>query len=195
MKRFYLIPMEKYRTTRGIGRHPRYLSDYKGLGWSNVTYGNSMVGLVAVDNPSAEDHDRLTRHGDVFAFPADLDTRPSPAEAKALDSYLDNIIAPADWVTPEMSYREILRVILGMFFYAQRYAGVSGFKDLFGDGVGMDTKVMDLPDKARLDMITAAKSLWLDDDHIAGDSTMREALLSLASEMASEPVTVAGVVV
>lgn len=150
--RFYVIPVDVVILGGIEYRGPKYFQwrwstdptwleverayrDYGGKGETTM--------LICAEVTEAQ-HAWLSGHTDVFVIPPDLDTRPSPAELSAFEDHLETMAIPADWLTPSNTWREALRVVLGMFATAGKYAVITE-ESLLDSGVAMNTQLRNYP--------------------------------------------------
>jgi hypothetical protein len=84
-----------------------------------IHYGRLDVAMVAV-NAEAADHAWLAVQDGVFLLPSNLDVNPSPAELSAFEAHLEGAYVPADWLLPNMTWRECVRTVTGMMLFMQR---------------------------------------------------------------------------
>jgi len=147
---FYLIPVMVVIIGDTEYRGPSYLQwrmNPEGLDvrWSMRDYGGmgETTMFVCVEAEAA-DHAWLAAQAGVFAFPADIDVTPSPAELSAFQAHLETILIPADWITPADTWRTAIRTVLGMFATAGKYAVITG-ESLLDAPVTLNTQLRNYP--------------------------------------------------
>lgn len=133
----YLVPIETVGTYRG----PAYFRWRFGTGtittpWSMMDYGLLPTGLVWARELSPADEALLAAAPDVYQWPDNLD---QPITDTTLAAFFEGLNIPANWLQPSTTYRELLRMMAGIFQFAQRFQALSGGLALFGDGVTLDT--------------------------------------------------------
>lgn len=157
MQKFYLVPVE---VIDGI-RAPRYFwwrlnpSGIQGR-WSAMDYGFLPTMLVLAHNISQADHDGLILNADVYSFPDNLD---QPVTDPGIDTFLETLNIPTDWLTPSTTYRELLRQLAGMFVFNQRYHGIAAAAtgeqhSIFDNGRTLDDN---------WNSLSAAEKQWFND--------------------------------
>ena len=185
--RFYLMPEAGDGTAPDAinGWHPKYRDELPEPRWW-MHYGREGIFVTAAD-VTATQHSTLSGHGDVTAVPLNLDANPTAGAVAQIQSLFESFNIPSGWVSTSLTYRQILKGLVGIVRLYQRFDGYLG--RLFGSGITLDTNVSDIPAGPRSKMAAAAQSLGCD---TTGMSTMtvRQALRSLAIQLGS--VTVLG---
>src|SRR3990167_9302367 len=123
MLRLYLMPITGAGTSQADPRQPKYTADL-GPEWSMMDYGLVPWCIVAAERDDAV-HAALTANADVRAVPVDLDSTVGAA-LSATQTALETARIPAGWVTAGMTWRQVLRPVMGLFQLAQRYHGATG---------------------------------------------------------------------
>jgi len=91
---------------------------------------------------------------------------------------------PANWVTNVMTYRFVVRKVLAVFRFMQRFVGVTQVMSAFLSGtVTLDTTFADLSATNRQRLLDTAASLNLDTSGFTGASTLRQILKGVADQM------------
>lgn len=178
--RFYLVPIEIVGSARG----PKYFK------WrfcqdctldvprSAMDYGLRPIMLVAAD-VSAEQHTFLAGQPDVTTVPANIDNNVSAAALPAVQSALEGLKVPGNWVTTGHAYREVLRAVAGLFQFAQRHHALHA-EMLVENNVNLDLTWADVPQAKRQRVQETADSLGYDTSPVTGSWTLRETLKHLA---------------
>lgn len=104
----------------------------------------------------------------------------------ATQNALESLNVPAQWLTAGMTYRTVLRVIVGMAAFAQRCEGLGQRLALAGN---LDKTVGSLSVAVRNNLSAAADSLGLDRTSITGTTTVREVLRILGQQFAQGSIT------
>jgi len=123
MIRFYIMP---YVDFGGKQRGPKYLRGRANptgipvLRWSAKYYGLVDACLVAADVTQAQ-HEQLAAELDVAATPEDIDQNIGEAAIPVVQQAMEALRIPADWIDGTYTYRGILRMIGGLFMFAQRH--------------------------------------------------------------------------
>lgn len=172
-----------YRTREGV---PMPLGTHD-VWWALKDYGSIDRLIVAVDTDAAT-HDVIAAYADVLALPENLDAAPNTSTRNAIKTRLEGFNIPSGWVTTGMTYRTMLRTILGIFKFMQRFAERTGNLNPFSWGINLDTVFSSLS-VARQDKIREiANSMGFNGDAIPAAWTLRQILKYAADELANEPV-------
>ena len=144
MIRYYILPIDKRPTGH---RGPKYLKwrfnpDGIDCQWSLKDYGLIDAALIAADVTQAQ-HEVLAAESDVAALPQDIDQNDSAIALPKVQNVLEALRIPAAWVTTDYTYRVLLRMVAGLFMFAQRYHAMHD-EDLIdnlraGEGSAVDT--------------------------------------------------------
>lgn len=189
MIRYYFMPL----ITLPEGRGAAYLSFPGNTGldvpYTLCTYGAEDICLAAADVSTAQ-HDSLVAHSDVMAAPQDIDNNPSAGAVISMQTFLENINIPSDWVSTSLTYREILRAVLVMFQLMQKFCGLQGGK-LF-ESATLSTQYNQLPIEKRQALQAMAAHFSLDTSGLSGTSTLRDFLQTLRSQLSSLQVQIGG---
>lgn len=162
----YLLPMEFGADGARTVYRPKYLAGLTPATWSQCRLGEFTVAWV---DTTPANHDFLTAQPDVLAIPP-LD---NAVAVTATRNQLEAIGIPSQWVTAGLTYRTVLRVVVGMALLVQRTEGLGErlpFAGRLNDTIGS------LPAAARQRLADAADSLGLDRSGIVASTTVREAM-------------------
>ena len=189
MIRFYILPIE--RNTEGNARGPKYFKwRFSDTGidcrWSMKDYGSIDMAVLAADILQA-DHDALVLNADVYAFPENLDPAMTLAERQALNTYIEAHGIPGDWLAPGDTFRSVLRVITGMFFYLQRVLAIIGYPTDPYAGLTLNTQYRNIPNPLHDAMSQAAGELgytW----NVANNDQIRKIFKLMSDEWGSQPI-------
>lgn len=187
--RFYVLPIETNGDTRG----PKYLDwrfdpDPPGIDclWSMKDYGLINAALVAAD-VSAAQHASLSGYADVAAAPVNLDNNVTAGALPIVVNVLEALRIPAGWVTTAYTYREILRMIGGLFMFAQRHHGIHN--EQLVDNVGqLDLEWNQIPLARRQRVVETADSLGYDYSAVQATWKIRRILKHLGDQWADTPI-------
>jgi hypothetical protein len=153
MIRFYIMPI---MVVDGNRRGPKYLRWRFGSGiecpWSVKSYGLIDAALVACNLTQAQ-HEQLVAEPDVIAAPEDINQNISEIAIPEVVQVMEALRIPADWVDSTYTYRQILRMIGGLFLFAQRYHGMHN-EALIDSTAQLNLRWNEIP-KARQDRIKA----------------------------------------
>lgn len=191
--RLYLLPIAGSGVSPDDARRPAYLSAV-GASGTMMDFGAEAVCLCAADTNDAQ-HEAITAETGTYSLPlAQLDSGIGAGALTAIQTWLENRNIPADWLTDGITWRELIRFVVGLFQLAQRYrglsalAGVSG--QLFPSGVNLATRLNELPTAARNRLSAAAADLGYDTAGISGPTTLRVALRLLAAQWGSRSIPI-----
>jgi len=188
MIRFYIMPIQVANETY---RGPKYLKwrwypDGIDCRWSMKDYGLIDAALVACDL-TQEQHEQLVAEPDVAAAPEDIDQNISEIAIPKVVNVMEALRIPADWVTSAYAYRQILRMIGGLFLFAQRYHGMHN-EQLIGSTAQLDLRWNQIP-KDRQDRIKAtADNLGYDYSAVQNTWLVRRILKHLGDQWGETPI-------
>lgn len=199
--RIYIVPV--VLNSRGV-RVPKYFSDPAIIPSTTprdtVDYGDQPWMIVGADLLPADDAE-ITAFADVNAVPFNLDTNPSAGAVNTVETFLEAANVPADWVNPSLTWRTIVKNILNLFGFMQRYEGMyteqnpgDPARSIFSGGVTMNTAWGSLRPEVRTAMIAAAESLNVSTDGLTDQTLLRAVFRTLANRLAaSQTYTFVGV--
>jgi hypothetical protein len=188
--RFAVIPVERTEYQRG----PMYLRwrsrDEQGpfievTRWSMIDYGLIDRAVIAVDAESAA-LAALDAMSGVIAIPANLDATPNLSARNQVQSRLEAVNVPAQWVVAGLTWRSILRTVTGMFLFMQAISARTGDTPFDWPGVTWTTTFGQLQpaDQAALQDAAASQG-W--QGTIPSGATMRQILKSAADLWQAKP--------
>lgn len=176
-----LVPGKTYNQTR-----PKYFSAQgtqadvvaagtAGVSWGAVDAGESMI-VYAVTTPTMDTN--LTAMPDVVVVPP-LDNVITAGAVNAVQNQIEALNLPAHWVTAGMTYRTVLRVLVGMVQLIQRMDSLGQRVRLTGN---LDRTIGSLSAAIQTALTTACDQLGIDHSTIIGTTTVREALRIFGQE-------------
>lgn len=177
-KRFYVVPKDGDGTNDSPFR-PKYIDD-AGLGYSAMDYGLEDTFLVACEVSDAQ-HTLLASQLDVIAIPAELDGLIGLPALATVQSKLEGLHIPADWVTTNHTYRDVIRLTGKLFLFMQRFHGT--FLRKFFLAVNLDTRINQLSQTQKTELLDVAASLGIDTSSVTQSMTLRRALKLLADQL------------
>ena len=188
--RFYILPAQIVWNERDRCG-PKYLKwqfDQNGLDvqWRMKDYGMINVMLIAVQAEAAA-HATLAAYADVIAAPENIDLTISQNALPQVVQALESLRIPAGWVTTAHTYRQILRMIGGLFMLAQRHAGMHQ-EALIDSTAQLNLTWSQIPTARRQRLITTADSLNYDYSEIAATWTVRQILKHLGDQWGTAPI-------
>lgn len=179
--RLYLIPIIGTGAEHD-GRRPKYLTDGTVTGdWGGMDYGNEPWMIVGT-NLSPVDEAVLLSQPDVFALPVDLSPKLTAPEVAAVQAQLEAMHLPAGWITPALTWREMVRTVLKIVALMQRLQFYQENTRLFENGVTLDTPVNALSPAVVTQLRAAVSSLRLNPAGVAGAVPLRQMLKTLADQ-------------
>lgn len=192
--RIHLMPMTGTGSSHLDPRVPKYVSEFGAFQWQGpVDYGSQDACFIAIDTDAATQA-TLSAHADDLAVPANLDNTPGTGAVATTQAALEALDIPAGWVNTGLTWRTIVRVVLGMFILNQRYWVISanqlgnGRRSIF-DNVNLSSTVSQIPAQARAWLDEAAASMNLDSSGITGATTIRQLLQNFGQQFAANPYT------
>ena len=164
-----------------------------GVTYSLVTYGGQNFCLAGADVDDTQDTE-LISHADVSRIPDDLAQKVS---VQAVQDELEAVQIPANWVSASNSYRELLRIITGMFNFLQRFRTISGITTPLIDGttVTLSTRFNQLPQAVRTALVATATDMGFSTTGLSGNNTLRTMLKLMADQWGDRSFTVGDITV
>lgn len=198
MQRLYLVPIVTVGNTRG----PAYFSFGIPPGpgivcqWSLMDYGFMPSGLLLAQNITEADDASLRSHADVYAFPAVA--LPSGLNVaipsnNGIQAFCETINVPTDWTTASTTYLQLLRMLAGVFQFAQRYAGLSGGQPLLAAGVTLATRYRNLTAQQQQWFTATVTSFGYSASILNPNSTLRQMLKQAGDAWGAQPFYLGGV--
>jgi len=167
---FFIIPMEG----AGTKLDPLREKYVPALGVDRAIVDHDDNAIVWADTTPAQDA-ALALNADVIVVPP-LDDL---VALGATQAELEAISIPAQWITAAMTYRDVLRALVGIAQLIQRTEGL-GFKlKLAGN---LDLTMAQIPVDIRQALADASDQLGLDRSTIVGTTTVRAALRILGKQ-------------
>jgi len=188
MIRFYILPIE---IAEGNHRGPMYLKwRFNATGidckWSMKDYGLIPAAMVACDLTQAQ-HEQLVTNPDVAAAPENIDNNISDIAIPAVKEVLEALRIPAGWVTNAYTYRQILRMVGGLFLFAQRYHGMHNEQLI--DNVGqLDLQWSQIPTDRQNRIKATADALGYTYADVKNTWLVRRILKHLADQWGNTPI-------
>lgn len=185
--RIYIVP------TIGSGSgptdpiRPAYLPD---VVWGCITYGSESVALVYAD-VTTEQHNALITNADVLSAPINLDSVLTSNAVTTIRAFLENLNIPAGWVNASRTYRDVVRIVGGVFQVNQSYTGQRNI-GMFSEGLDLTRTYTSLSQSIRNALVQIGVNLDLDSSNITGTSTLRDILVDLGQQFLDRPIILAG---
>jgi len=190
--RFYIVPKVSSGSGFNLINAPAYIVEAGGQIIRAIDYGLDPFVLVLTDVTSTQNA-VIAANTDVIVVPVNIDSNVSAAALTPTRNALETMGIPADWVTTAFTYRQILKIIGGLFYFAQRYYGLFELR-LFRGGVTLNTTFSSLPLLERQRLIDCANSFNYDISSLSGASTIRQILRALAVQWTRTVMNTNGVV-
>lgn len=186
--RFFLVPKVGIGTVPDPFR-PKYVNPGDlGAGWnlqgrwSAMDYGFEQAFLLKADLTATE-ATTLSAQTDVLAVPANLDAQVSGAALPTIQSKLEALNLPGNWITTALTYRQALKTVRRVISFMQRYQGLFPADRVFDAGITLDTRLNQLTQAQRQRLQDVATSLGLDTSGVTTTMTIRQALRQMADQL------------
>jgi hypothetical protein len=182
--RVYLMPRIGSGLSHLDARRPKYpLSKAR-----CIRCGQEMFCVVIADVTNAE-HTAVSANADVRAFPADLDTTVNAGARTTIVDTLEAMRVPAQWVTVGMTYRALLRRLVGMFFVLQSLEE----RNIRLLSANLDAPVSSLAVGARQALEGVGLDLSFDSSAVHGSTSLRAVLAGIGAQFAARSFKARGV--
>jgi len=194
--RLYLVPVIGVGTSLDP-RRPKYVAG-GATPWAAMDYGNEPSMIVGADLSPTDDA-ALAGQPDVTALPVDLSPLLTPANVTAVQAKLEAAHLPAGWVNTTRTWRDVVRIVLGIFSFLQRYAVVyaqaqgSVAPSVFTAGVTLDTTFGSLPAAVQTALTNTAISFGIATTGLMAGTTVRAILKAMADVFVDAPFVIGGV--
>jgi hypothetical protein len=166
---YFVIPFD---APDAKGRlRPKYVP---AMGVSYSSVGIDVNAVVWADTTPAQGA-ALALNADVIVIPP-IDNSTAVATTQAA---LEAMNIPAQWVTGAMTYRDVLRAVVGMAMLIQGTQGLSVPLTLAGN---LDLTMAQIPANVRAALAQASDKQGLDRSSIVGATTVRQALQILGAQ-------------
>jgi len=173
----YFMPM-----ATGSGVHAAQLAPF---GVAQLRYGGQPFCLAASACDAATDAS-VTANADVRRAADDLDSVPVAIED--LRTYLEGYHVPADWLDGQQTWHSLLRGVLGIFLFVQRYQGEGGGPPIFANGVTLETTLSALPSSVQQALRVAADNQGFDGSVVQGPASLRSVLRAMGQQWGDRPI-------
>lgn len=186
--RFYVVPKIGTGAFHD-GFRPKYTRrDELGPGWqidlwAGMDYGFEPVFLLAATVTAAQ-HTTLAAQTDVLSVPVPLDDNVSAVALPKVQTSLEAMMIPGNWVTTTHTYRDVLRAVVKVIGFMQRYQGLFPSNLVFESGITLDTRWNQLTAAQRDRLVQVGASLALDTSGIVNTMTLRQILILVSNQLA-----------
>lgn len=150
-------------------------------GWVAMDYGFESAFLVVAPVTAAQ-RTALSAQADTLVVPANLDNTISALALSTIQTKLEALNLPGNWITSGMTYRQAVKGARRVISFMQRWQGLFGER-LFGGTVTLDTRINQLTATQRQRLNTVAADLNLDTSGITNTTTLRQALKAIADQL------------
>lgn len=184
--RFYIVPIVDSGEGFTARRDPAYITAAGAVVVRSISYGGEPYALVLVRvDDEGQQHAEIAAHTDVVVVPANIQNNIAVNAVDNVKAALETLNIPSDWVTTDFNYRQILRLIAGIFVFAQRYYGQNELR-LFRGSFTLETRFNQLSAAERNRLTTCANSLNYDTSSLNGTSTIRQILRFMGQQFTGE---------
>lgn len=187
--RFYFTPLVPcIRNGEAIpnSRCPKYFAG-SGVEWSLMDYGLIPICLIAADVTTAQ-HNSVSAQPDVVSIPQNLDSQIG-ANLATVRSRIEQLRIPGNWAQATDTYRTLLRMIGGLFQFAQRHHGLHN-QIIVPDNINLNQTWGDLPLAWRQNLAATAASFDYDTSGVTASTPIRTILKALADAWGSTPLLI-----
>jgi len=188
--RLYIVPVIGSGSGTHDARRPKYFETL--TNWSAMDYGFEPVMVVGADL-SVSDDASVIAQPDVTALPFDLAPHLTNPQVTSVRNALEALHIPALWVTTADTWIGVVRSVLGMFSFLQRFGGIYAEQtgqvppSIFNGGVTLNTTFGGLPLAVRTAMLSTADSFGLSTAGLTAGTTLRAILKNLADAFGAQP--------
>jgi hypothetical protein len=184
--RLYVVPIVG-TGAHGDARRPKYFTDgtIAMATWSAVGYGLEPWTIVGADLPAGDDA-IIAGKPDVQALPFDLSPLLTTGQVSSVKTFLENANIPAGWVDTTDTWAVVVRGVLGMFSFLERYSGIyaeqngTAAPSIFLGGVTLATTFGSLPQAVQTAMLATATDQGISTAGLAAGTTLRVILRFVA---------------
>lgn len=166
------------------------IAGLENVSWAWETYLLEDFGLIIADVTSPQDN-LLRNQADVLAVPPLDNSINNNSVRDTVRNYLEAASIPGSWINTGMSYRAILRIVLGLFYFHNRL--VVRVQRRFWDGtITLDTTVGQLTLEAIQQARNTADDLGLDYSAVTSATTIRQLLLGVGQQFSNRSLKISG---
>lgn len=185
--RLYIVPVIG-TGVRQDPRRPKYFEDgtiVSQPGWTYIDYGFEPIMFVGA-NLSVSDDNIITSKPDVQALPFDLSPNLTAGQVIVTKNFLESINIPAGWVNVGLTWIAVVRTILGLFSFVQKYGVVYAEANgviapsLFSAGITLNSTFGSLPQAVQNALVTTAQFFNISTAGLVAGTTMRVILKAMA---------------
>jgi hypothetical protein len=178
LARFYIVPKIGDGLTPQSAFRPKYITEL-GVPWGAMDYGREDTMLAGAQVTAAQ-HTALAANLDVIAIPSNLDSNISAAALSTVQDRVESLKIPANWLTTNHTYRDVVRIVGKIFMLMQRFDGLH-HRTFFDTNITLATTWGQLGTVVRENMEATATSLGLSIP--TSNQTLRQVFRQWASEI------------
>lgn len=188
--RFYIMPL----LTVGIGRGAKYLYwrfNPTGIFVARhalLDYGKINACIVMAE-VTPEQHDAIMLNDDVASPPENLDLQVTVAALPKVQTVLEAMRIPADWVDTTYTYRQLLRKLAELFRFAMRYH-VMHHEELIDNPGQLDLQWNQIPLARRERVLATADDMGYDYSAVQVTWLVRRILKHMADQWGNAPIKI-----
>jgi hypothetical protein len=155
-----------------------------GVEYSMIDYGAAGTNTtIVVADVDGSQHSTIDTDPETLSAPEYIDANIQQSEVSAWESYLEARGIPADWMSPSLTWREVLRTVVHQFRFTQRYYGQGGSMDWAGLGINLNTQWKDLPEADfKTPFLDAANTFGFDTSFIRNNTLVRNLIKNIADQ-------------
>ena len=188
-ERWYLVPVVqcvKNGEPWPNSRCPKHLHEWIDMRWNAMDYGLIDMFLVAADIDPIS-HAILEADPEVWFAPTDLESALGGPGSNALESFVEAVSVPGNFLKPQDTHREALRQFAGMFQYMQRLTAIMGQSPLDIPGYSLNLQWGTIPTDWQAAMIQAATELGYPTTSMTGNTQLRQIYIEMGEAWGVEP--------
>lgn len=186
--RIYIVPIVQTDTVivRGIDtlrlsfRNPKYFANLTNKRQC-IDFGLENFMIVRASVTQAQ-HDSISSFLDVDYFPSNLDENLTVTSANIISLKLEAKNIPSDWINTTFTYRQVLKRIIAIAQFLQRFNGIIGNTRLFSTGITLETRFNQLPVRVRNALVNTANDMGFDASSLTATSTLRTILKEMFAQ-------------
>ncbi len=174
-------------------RVPKYYDEVMHQNFGVLDYGTELTAIIGYKDFSATDHTTMSGKSDVLAVPANLDNNLTAGAVTQTETYLETIHIPGDWVTTAYTYRDVLRIVGGIFQFNQRYFGRYEGNIIEKASNNLELEWRDIPSGIRAEIQDVADSFPLDKGGVTATTKVRRILFLMGQQFNDMPIQLGGI--
>ena len=195
MNRWYIVPIITIDDGGLFVRVPKYFNE------TNLTrfmtdYGTEDTGIVYVKGIDQVTHDTISANSDVLSAPENIDQNLTAGAVTIVSNYLESMSIPGDWVTTLFTYRDLIKIIEGIFQLNGKYAAIDGSNEsiIAKANNNLELQYQDLPADVKIKLNAVANDFdpILNSDNIVSTSTVRFILFDIGKQFMNRDLTKGG---